>query len=120
MLRETDDLRGALCDYLRLMEEGCYFEAHEVLEQAWHPLRRQKDPLGNLLKGLINGAVAFEHLKRGREGSFERARRVMGSFDRYRPLCREGIRESELFESACRKVQELKSLHGEVFDVLVP
>lgn len=120
MAKETDDLRGALLRFLRLMDEGCYYDAHEVLEEAWHPLRRQNDPLGNLLKGLINGAVAFEHLKRGREGSFDRARKVMGSFDRHRSLCRGDIREAELFGKACRKVQDLKNSHREVFDVLVP
>jgi hypothetical protein len=103
-----------------MLEREEYFEAHEVLEVCWHPLRRHRDPLANLLKGLINAAVAFEHLKRDRKGADERARRVMTSFERYRPLCTEGIREAELFSEACWEVDRIKASHREVFDVLVP
>ena len=64
MLKMNDDLESALKEYLQLLEEEEYFEAHEVLEEAWHPLRLSKHPLSNLLKGLINGAITFEHIKR--------------------------------------------------------
>ncbi len=64
MLTMNDDLEGALEAYLERLEKEAYFDAHEVLEEAWHPLRLAKNPLANLLKGLINGAIAFEHIKR--------------------------------------------------------
>ena len=60
----NEDLEGALKEYLTLMNKEEYFEAHEALEEAWHPLRKADYPLKNLVKGLINGAVAFEHIKR--------------------------------------------------------
>ena len=69
MLKMNYDLEGALIEYLKLLDEEEYFEAHEVLEEAWHPLRLEDHYLKNLVKGLINGAVAFEHLKRDRSTS---------------------------------------------------
>ena len=117
---ETDGtLRNALIAYLNLMENKAYFDAHEVLEEIWHPLREGKDPLSCLLKGLINGAVAFEHLKRAKPGAEQRARRVIASFDRYSILCEADIREADLFARACQKVKEAKQEHREVFNVLV-
>ncbi len=120
MLTMNEDLADALKAYLLLMEEAEYYEAHEVLEEAWHPLRLRKDPLANLAKGLINGAVAFEHIKRGRKNYVDRARRVIASYERHKHLCIEGIEHYRLFAAACQKVEVLKKEHKEVFDVLVP
>jgi len=108
----NEDLEGALKAYVKRMEEGAYFEAHEVLEEAWHPLRLRKDPLANLLKGLINGAIAFEHIRRNRPRSWENARRVLVAYERYLTLCQKGIVHESLFRQACQKVESLKSRHG--------
>lgn len=43
-----------------------YFEAHEVLEDLWLPIRRQ--PEGDFHKGLIQLAGAFVHLQKQRLG----------------------------------------------------
>ena len=119
MLKENEDLRDALISYLDLMDKQEYFDAHEVLEEAWHPMRKKKDPLQSLVKGLINAAVAFEHLKRAKPGAEQRARKVMISFDRHQVLCVDGIREAHHFRQVCQKVERIKERHGEVFDVLV-
>ncbi len=119
MLKENEDLRGTLINYLDLMAMQEYFDAHEVLEEAWHPMRKRKDPLQNLVKGLINAAVAFEHLKREKPGAEQRARKVIASFDRHEVLCEQDIREADLFLQACQKAREIKNEYGEVFDVLV-
>ncbi len=111
----NEDLAGALRQYVALMDAGEYFEAHEVLEEAWHPLRLRKDPLANLAKGLINGAIAFEHLKRNRKEALMRARRVIASYERHKSLCVEGIAHYGLFLQACKRVEELKSQHSKVF-----
>jgi len=111
----NEDLEGALREYVVLMDAGEYFEAHEVLEEAWHPLRLRKDPLANLAKGLINGAIAFEHLKRNRNKAAERAQRVIASFERYKGLCVESIEHYVLFSEACNRVEALKMQHTEVF-----
>ncbi len=111
----NEDLEGALKEYLQLLDEEKYFEAHEVLEEAWHPLRKADHPLKNLVKGLINGAIAFEHIKRDRNEADKKAKKVMASFDRYRYLCTGGIEYFELFEEACQKIEALKMKHVKVF-----
>lgn len=103
----NEDLEGALTAYITLMEEGAYFEAHEVLEAAWHPLRMRKDPLANLLKGLINGAIALEHFKRRRGAYRSKAKRVFCSYERHHRLCKEGIVYYPLFQKACNLLEEV-------------
>jgi predicted metal-dependent hydrolase len=115
----NDDLEGALKAYMLLMEEAGYFEAHEVLEEAWHPLRLRRDPLADLVKGLINGAVAFEHIKRGRENYAAKAKKVITSYERHKHLCVEGIEYHSLFSAACQKIEVLKKDHEETFNVSV-
>ncbi len=120
MLTMNEDLEGALKEYLKLLDEEEYFEAHEVLEEAWHPLRLNDHPLKNLAKGLINGAIAFEHIKRNRENADAKARKVIASFERYKDLCTDQIEYALLFKQSCQMIENLKSKHSEVFDVLVP
>ncbi len=115
MLTMNDDLEGALKRYLVLLDEGAYFDAHEVLEEAWHPLRIKDDPLKNLVKALINGAVSFEHLKRGKKDAPRKARRVMESYERHKGLYRETIVYALLFKEACKKIETLKCAYPEVF-----
>ncbi len=116
----NDDLEGALKAYLQLLEEEEYFEAHEVLEEAWHPLRLSKHPLSNLVKGLINGAITFEHIKRDSKNVQDKAQRVIVSYERHKHLCRESIEHAVLFKQACQKIESLKLKYDKVFDVLVP
>jgi len=116
MLKINNDLEGALNTYLLLLEKEAYFEAHEVLEEAWHPLRRSKHSLANLVKGLINGAIAFEHIKRNRKNTDNKAQRVIASFERHKHLCHVEIKYFELFKSACEKIESLKCQYKEIFD----
>ena len=115
MLSMNDDLEGALKDYMKLLDEEAYFEAHEVLEEAWHPLRLKKHPLANLAKGLINGAITFEHIKRNRVDVKSKVQRVIVSYERHKHLCVEGIAYDTLFQEACVKIEELKEKHREMF-----
>jgi hypothetical protein len=115
MLKMNDDLEGALNEYLKLLDEEEYFEAHEVLEEAWHPLRLGKHPLANLAKGLINGAITFEHIKRNRKEVKKRAQTVIASFERHKHLCVEGIEHYVLFNEACMKIETLKIKYKEIF-----
>ena len=116
MLTMNDDLEGALQTYMKLLDEEEYFEAHEVLEEAWHPLRLKKDPLANLAKGLINAAIAFEHIKRNRDNVKNKAQRVIASYERHKHLCVETIAYYSLFKEACNKIENLKQIHNEMFD----
>jgi len=116
MLTMNDDLEGALKSYMKLLDEEQYFEAHEVLEEAWHPLRLRKDPLANLVKGLINGAIAFEHIKRNRANVNNKAQRVIASYERHKHLCVETICYYLLFKKACSKIECLKVKYQEIFE----
>jgi len=107
----NEDLEGALREYLKLLDEEEYFEAHEVMEEAWHPLRLSENPLANLAKGLINAAITFEHIKRNRKNLEAKAQKVIASYDRHKHLCVEDIRAYVLFKQACEKVEHLKVQH---------
>jgi len=115
MLTMNEDLEGALKRYLVLLDEEEYFEAHEVLEEAWHPLRLKKHPLANLAKGFINAAIGFEHLKRNKKNAPKKAKKVMESYERYRYLCSEEIEHFALFKKAEGKIEALKQRHMKVF-----
>jgi len=110
MLIENHDLEDALKSYLELLKKEEYFEAHEALEEAWHPLRKANHPLKNLAKGLINGAICFEHIKRNRDDSKRKALSVLKSFERHKHLCVKGIEHEELFKKSCKYIEELKKI----------
>lgn len=111
MLTENHDLKGALQEFLILLEKEAYYDAHEVLEEAWHPLRKKNHPLKNLAKGLINGAICFEHIKRNRNDARRKAASVLRSYERYKHLCIKGIEQEELFSLACLKIEALKQAY---------
>ena len=110
MLKDNYNLEEALESYLRLLDRERYFDAHEVLEEVWHLLRKVEHPLKNLTKGLINGAICFEHLKRDRYDSKRKALTVLKSYERHKHLCVEGIDHFRLFLSACSKIESLKKV----------
>ena len=107
MLKENHNLEEALEEYLTLLEQEQYYDAHEALEEAWHPLRKANHPLKNLVKGLINAAVSFEHLKRNKTDAKRKATTVYKSFDKHKHLLIEGIEHYKLFKEACEKVERL-------------
>ena len=111
MLVKNHDLKSALLSYLNLLDEEKYFEAHEALEEAWHPLRKSNHPLKNLAKGLINGAICFEHIKRNRDKSRRKAMQVLKSYERHKYLCKEDIEFFSEFKKCCKKIEVLKKIH---------
>jgi len=108
MLNENYNLKNALNTYLQLLNQEKFFDAHEALEEAWHPLRKADHPLKNLTKGLINGAICFEHIKRNRRDSKRKALTVLNSYERHKDLCTKEIEHFELFQQACLKIEILK------------
>ena len=50
--------------YFTCFNQGLYYEAHDVLEELWLPIRRES--AGNFYKGLIQLAGAFVHLQKNR------------------------------------------------------
>ncbi len=69
-------------EFKRLILEGDYFEAHEVLEEYWHTIRKTDNPYKNVYRGFINAAVAMELKKRGRN-NYER---VLKTYKKYKNL----------------------------------
>jgi len=112
MLVENHDLKSALILYKKLLDSEEYFEAHEVLEEAWHPLRKSNHPLKNLAKGLINGAICFEHIKRNRDESRRKATQVLKSYERHKHLCKEEIEYFSEFQECCDKIEVLKERYN--------
>lgn len=110
MINREHNLKKGLEEYLELVEKERYFDAHEVLEEEWHPLRKANHPLKNLVKGLINGAIALEHLKRNRKDAQRKASTVYKSFKRHKYLLDKNIEEYELFKIACDKISQIDSL----------
>ncbi len=112
MPRENPDLQAALRRYRLLMLEGEYFEAHEVLEEAWHPLRRADDPRRHLAKGLINAAIAFEHLRRDLPKSRRVALKAMQAYDRRKAPLPSSTECHKEFQICCETVEELRGEWG--------
>ena len=74
-----------------LIEKEQYFEAHEVLEEYWHTIRKTSNPYKNVYRGFINAAVAMELKKRGRKNY----KKVWLTYEKYKPLY---MQEKEFIE----------------------
>jgi hypothetical protein len=85
-----------------------FHEAHEDLENYWRTIRKTDHPLKNLCKGFINGATAFELIRRGKDDG---ARTLWKTHQKYLPLMQEGIENYDLFYKANEILQELKKKH---------
>ena len=68
--------------FKELIKKGKYYEAHEVLEEYWHTIRKTDNPYKNAYRGFINAAVALELKKRGRD----RYKYVWKTYEKYRNL----------------------------------
>lgn len=58
------DVNAHYLAFFKCFNRQLYYEAHDVLEALWLPLR--KEPMGNFYKGLIQLAGAFVHLQKER------------------------------------------------------
>ena len=66
MAQESASITASCEAFVRSLEEGRYYDAHENLEFLWHPRRFEDDDEVRLWRGFINAAVSFELMKRGR------------------------------------------------------
>jgi predicted metal-dependent hydrolase len=68
---------------VELFHAGLYYEAHEVLEEAWnHAARRERF----FVQSLVHCAVAWHHATHGNfEGAVSQARRAMRKLAGYLP-----------------------------------
>ena len=59
-----------------------FYEAHEILEEYWHTIRKTENLDKNVYRGFINAAVAMELKKRGRKNY----KKVWLTYEKYKPL----------------------------------
>ena len=79
----TEPLAAALPRGIDQFNRGKYFEAHETWEQLW---LRERGPLADFYKGLIQCAAALLHLVRGNlAGARQLHERQRGHLARYGP-----------------------------------
>ena len=69
-------------EFTQCLQEGRYYDAHEVLEEVWYPRRFEESAEVKLLKGFINAAVSFELHKKGR---IPQSKKVWANYLKYRP-----------------------------------
>lgn len=59
-------LKEKITEFKDCISNQKFYEAHEVLEELWFPIRKSKSEFSLVLKGFINGAVSMELYKRGK------------------------------------------------------
>jgi len=57
-------MKKAFEKFKSLIIQKKYYEAHEVLEEIWHPMRKSLHPDRDIIRGFINAAVSLELKKR--------------------------------------------------------
>ena len=74
-----------LVEGVRLFNAGRWFEAHEVLEDAW---RAEPGDVRRLYQGLLQVGVGLHHASRGNlRGALNLLDRGMAHLERFRPRC---------------------------------
>ena len=94
---QTAQLKKQSLEFINMLEEKLFFEAHEALEKIWFPLRHQKSDEVILLRAYINAAVSFELVKRGREQS---ALKPWGFYLKNQTLIEHTSKEHQIFYEA--------------------
>jgi hypothetical protein len=98
-------MQKALLQLIDNIENRKFYEAHEDLETYWHTIRKTDEPLRNLIKGFINGATAFELVRRGK---VDAGHRVWNAHVKWRGrLMHEGIENYVLFVKADVMLEKL-------------
>jgi predicted metal-dependent hydrolase len=76
-------MKTKLDNFVKCLDEERFYDAHEVLEEAWFPRRFEDSNEVKLLKGFINASVCFELYKKGR---IEQSEKVWMNYLKYRQL----------------------------------
>ncbi len=96
---------------IQLINQEDYFEAHEILEEAW---RETTSPLRGLYQGLLQAAVVAYHIEQGNwRGALKVYHRAMRHLRPWPPTV-EGIDVDDLRRQLDQLAQQLKEvlLHG--------
>ena len=98
-------MKETLQEFIQALNEERFKDAHEVMEHQWKEYKKINHPITKLLKGYINGATAFELIKRG---NIDGAKRLWSAYEKYLPLMNSNIKEYELFKQANDILMNLK------------
>jgi len=93
-------LDKAFKKFRELIEKGEFFEAHEVLEEVWHPLRKSNHPDRDIIRGFINAAVSLELKKRGNSKYIK----VWQTYEKHKKK----IKDNELYISTAKFLDNYK------------
>ena len=83
-------MREAFEEFKSLIIQKKYYEAHEVLEEIWHPMRKSLHPDRDIIRGFINTAVSLELKKRGKNNYLK----VWNNYEKYK----KNIKNNHLYE----------------------
>ena len=72
-------------EFKNLIDKELYFDAHEILEEYWHTIRKTDNPYKNIYRGFINAAVSLELKKRGRKNY----KKVWLTYEKYKDMYKE-------------------------------
>jgi hypothetical protein len=82
--KDTMMYQQTLYAFIESMENAGFYDAHEILETLWYPMRHEKHETARCLQGLINAAVACELWRRKRTVPAQRTWQTYCT--KYRPL----------------------------------
>src|SRR5436190_7720357 len=94
---------------IELYNSGEFFEAHEVLEEAWTP---ERGPRRLFLQSLIHVAVGAYHWSRGNPvGACRQLRKALRKMENYLPEC-EGVDTARLNRDTRRMLEAIEADTG--------
>jgi len=96
-----------LDEFVMRLNEERFYDAHESLEEIWFPRRFEGSDEMQFLRGLINAAVSFELIKKGRPDS---AKKVWKNYIKYKDLMNNI--DSPYLNKYNFIVQEIESIHS--------
>jgi hypothetical protein len=95
-------------EFDNLLKKEKYFEAHEVLEEFWKGCKKDSNlqNVAKVLKGFINAAIAFEHLKRNKPKSIKVAKKAFEAYLKYQSLIDKTSFENE-FNFSKKEIEKI-------------
>ncbi len=104
---QPHELEATLREWVRVFNSTAFYEAHEVVEEAWH---LAAEPERTFLKGLVHVSVSLAHYQRGnRHGAVVKGRSAARYLAPYGPEFR-GLRVSELLQELERFLEPAEQL----------
>ena len=98
-------MKEVIKEFIGDLKSEKFAKAHEIMEKKWKEYKKLSHSKTKLLKGFINGATAFELVKRK---NLDGAKRLWSVYEKYLPLLDKSCKEYELFVKADEILQKLK------------